>query len=63
MIAAPELAGRFTNSVFFGGQLIFPEDTYLTGHLHNYTAFVIQRKFYYSGIPIVIMPIRLSEEN
>ena len=63
MIAAPELAERFTNSVFFGGQLIFPEDTYLTGQLHNYTAFVIQRKFYYSGIPIVIMPIRLSEEN
>lgn len=63
MAAAPELMKRFGNAVFFGGQLIFPEDGYLTGHLHNYTAFVIQRKFYYSGIPIVIMPIRLSEEN
>ena len=63
MAAAPELMERFPNAIFFGGQLIFPEDTYLTQHLHNYTAFVIQRKFYYQGMPIVIMPIRLVDKD
>lgn len=60
--AAPIVAEKYPNSIFFGGQLIFPEDTYLTKMLHNYTAFIIQRKFYYLGIPIVIMPIRLMEQ-
>lgn len=63
MAAAPELMSRFPNAIFFGGQLIFPEDTYFTQQLHNYTAFVIQRKFYYQGMPIVIMPIRLIDKD
>ncbi|HNY11720.1 MAG TPA: APC family permease [Candidatus Wallbacteria bacterium] len=57
------LTKKYSNAIFFGGQLIFPEASYLAGMLHNYTAFVIQRKFYYKGIPIVILPIRLVEET
>jgi K+ transporter len=50
---------RFTNTVFFGGQLVFPQETFLTRLLHNYTVFALQRRFYQKGIPFVILPIRV----
>ncbi len=56
---APGILERFPNAIFFAGQLVFPEDTFFTRWLHNYSAFAIQRRFYHRGIPIVILPIRV----
>ena len=56
---APDLTSRYPNAVFFGGQLVFPEDTFWTRWLHNYTVFVMQRMFYSQGIPFVLLPIRV----
>jgi amino acid transporter len=56
---APQVLERFPQAIFFGGQLVFPEDSILTRWLHNYTAFAMQRSFYYQGIPVVILPIRV----
>lgn len=56
---APQVLERFPQAIFFGGQLVFPEETILTRWLHNYTAFAMQRSFYYQGIPVVILPIRV----
>jgi amino acid transporter len=56
---APDVAKRFPNSVFFGGQLIFPKDSFITRVLHNYTVFTLQRRLYREGIPFVILPIRV----
>lgn len=50
---------RFHNPVFFGGQLIFPKDSFLSRMLHNYTIFAVQRRLYNKGFPVVIMPIRI----
>lgn len=50
---------RFPQSVFFAGQIVFPEDSFITRWLHNYSAFAIQRRFYTKGIPIVILPVRV----
>jgi len=50
---------RFPHAVFFGGQLVFEKDTFVTRWLHNYTAFAIQRRFYRDGIPVIILPIRV----
>ncbi len=55
----PEITSRFSNVVFFGGQIVFPEDTFITRWLHNYIVFAVQRKFYRQGIPFVILPIRI----
>ena len=57
--AAPEIAERFPNAVFFGGQLIFPKDSFMLRVLHNHTVFTIQKKLYREGIPFVILPIRV----
>jgi len=56
---APRIIERFPQAVFIGGQLVFPEDTFLSRLLHNYTLFAIQRKLYHQGIPFVILPIRV----
>ena len=57
---APKILERFPQAVFFGGQLVFPHDSLLSRWLHNYTVFSVQRRLYYQGIPVVIMPIRVS---
>jgi hypothetical protein len=56
---APEILKRYPQAIFFAGQLVFPEDSFFTRWLHNYSAFAIQRKFYHMAIPIVILPIRV----
>ena len=56
---SPRILERFPQSVFFGGQLVFPQDSFLSRLLHNYIVFAIQRKFYHEGIPFVILPIKV----
>jgi len=55
----PRILERFPNAVLFGGQLVFPRTTFLSGVFHNYTIFAVQRRFYNQGIPVVILPIRV----
>jgi len=56
---APKITEKYPQAVFFGGQIVFPKETFLTRLLHNYTVFSMQRKFYHEGIPVVILPIRV----
>ncbi len=55
----PDILERFPNAILFGGQLVFPKTTFLSGVFHNYTIFAVQRRFYNQGIPVVILPIRV----
>ncbi len=59
-----ELAGnvveRFPQAVFFMGQLVFPEETFLSRLLHNNTVFAVQRRLYHRGVPFIILPIRIN---
>lgn len=59
---APKIVEKFPQSIFFGGQLVFKEDSILSSWLDNYVVFALQRKFYYQGIPFVILPVRLGEQ-
>ncbi len=56
---SPEVFKRFPQAVFFGGQLVFPDETFVTRWLHNYAVFALQRKFYQQGFPFLILPIRV----
>jgi amino acid transporter len=53
------ITSRFPNSVFFGGQLVFPHETIFTRLLHNNIVFTLQRRFYHEGISFVILPVRI----
>jgi hypothetical protein len=56
---APAILERFPNGIFFGGQLVFRQETFLTRILHNYAVFALQRRFYQQGLPLLILPIRV----
>jgi amino acid transporter len=56
---ALQIIERFPNAVFFGGQLIFPKDSFILRFLHNYTVFALQKRLYRKGVPFVILPIRV----
>ena len=57
--AARNVLERHPGAVFFAGQLVFPEDTFVTRLLHNYSAFALQRRFYRQALPFIILPMRV----
>ncbi|MEO7427162.1 MAG: amino acid transporter, partial [Fibrobacteria bacterium] len=57
---APKIMERFPQSVFFMGQLVFPEESFLSRLFHNNVVFAVQRKLYHLGIPFIIMPVRVK---
>jgi hypothetical protein len=59
---APQITDKFPNAVFFGGQLVFERETFVSRWLHNYTVFALQRRFYLLGLPFVTLPIRVPEK-
>ncbi|MDB5049228.1 MAG: putative rane protein [Fibrobacteres bacterium] len=57
---APKIMERFPQSVFFMGQLVFPEESFLSRLFHNNVVFAVQRRLYHLGIPFIIMPVRVK---
>lgn len=57
---APGLMERYPQAIFFGGRLVFPEDSLLSRWLHNYVIFSVQKIFYYAGIPFFVVPIKME---
>jgi amino acid transporter len=54
-----EIARRFPKATFFAGQLVFQKDTWLHRLLHNQTAYSLQRRLQWAGVPMVILPTRV----
>jgi amino acid transporter len=57
---ATEVIRKYPRALFVAGQLIFAEDTFFTRVLHNETAFMVQRRLQHSGLPMVVLPVRLN---
>jgi hypothetical protein len=57
---AMDVIRKYPKALFVAGQLIFEEDTFVTRLLHNETAFMIQRRLQHSGLPMVVLPVRLN---
>jgi hypothetical protein len=55
-----ELIERYPLGLFVAGQLIFEEETSINRLLHNETAFMIQRRLQHSGVPMVVLPVRIT---
>ena len=60
---APPLHERFPRAIFFGGQIVFEKETFLTRLLHNYVVFTLQRQLYRLGLPFMIMPVMLDRPD
>jgi hypothetical protein len=58
---AQEIAGEYPRAIFFAGKLIFERERWWDRLLHNETAFAIQRRLQFSGLPMVVLPVRVLE--
>jgi amino acid transporter len=57
---AKDVVRDFKHVVFFGGQLVFQEETIFSRILHNQTTVFLQKRFRFSGLPMVVLPIRVK---
>jgi len=55
------VARDFPQTVVFAGQLVFQRETWYGAVLHNQTAYSLQRRLQWDGIPMVILPTRVRE--
>jgi amino acid transporter len=51
----------FPKAVVFAGQLVFQRETWYGALLHNQTAYSLQRRLQWDGVPMVILPTRVRE--
>ncbi len=58
----PEIAQNHPRAVFFGGQLIFPEENLFTPILHSGAVYEIQRRLQFAGLPMMVLPIRVRKQ-
>ena len=59
---AAEVAKEYERSIFFAGKLIFEREKWWDRLLHNETAYQIQRRLQFKGLPMVVLPVRVLEE-
>jgi hypothetical protein len=59
----PEIAQQHPRAVFFGGQLIFPEENLFTPILHSGAVYDIQRRLQFAGLPMMVLPIRVRRQE
>ncbi|MBI5904039.1 MAG: APC family permease [Deltaproteobacteria bacterium] len=56
---AEEVAKDFPNITAFAGKLVFREENLVSRLLHNQTAFLAQKRLVFSGLPMIVLPIRV----
>ncbi len=54
-----QIAKDFPRVTFFAGQLVFRKDAWYQRLMHNQTAFSLQRRLQWTGLPMVILPTRV----
>jgi amino acid transporter len=57
----PRLLSSVKYPTFFGGQLVFSARYIFEGLLHNHTIFMVQRKLFKRGIPVIILPLNVPD--
>jgi hypothetical protein len=55
------IAGEFPRVTFFAGKLIFQRERWFHRLLHNETALAVQKRLYWHGHVLVILPARVTE--
>jgi len=51
---------EYPQSVFFAGQIVFQEDTFLNKLLYNHITFTAQKRLLRDGIPFIIVPVKIT---
>jgi len=54
------IAEEFPKVMFFTAKLVFRHETIFHKILHNETAFSVQRRLQWKGLPVVVLPVRID---
>jgi amino acid transporter len=54
------LAAEYPRAAFFAGKLIWKRETWWQRILHNETAYQIERRLHWKGLPMSVLPIRVG---
>jgi K+ transporter len=54
-----QIAKDYPKAMFFAGKLMFEREKWYHRFLHNETAFAIERRLQWRGLPVVILPVRV----
>jgi hypothetical protein len=54
-----QIVSEYNDCIVFGGQLVFSKESLLNRLLHNYTVFAVQKRLYYQGVPVMILPVQV----
>jgi hypothetical protein len=55
------LAQDFPRVVFFAGKLIWKRETWMQRILHNETAYQVERRLHWKGLPMAVLPVRVGD--
>ncbi|MBV8879957.1 MAG: APC family permease [Planctomycetaceae bacterium] len=56
-----QVAREFPRSTFFSGKVVFQREKWYHWILHNQTAYAIQRRLEWQGMPMIVLPVRIRE--
>lgn len=57
----PRIIHKIRKPTFFGGQLVFSVRYSFESMLHNHTIFMVQRKLFKRGLPVIILPVNVPD--
>jgi hypothetical protein len=56
-----ELANQYPRVMFFAGKLLWQRETWTQRILHNETAYQVERRLQWKGLPMTVIPLRVRE--
>jgi hypothetical protein len=56
-----QVSREFPRSTFFSGKVVFQREKWYHWLLHNQTAYAIQRRLEWLGLPMIVLPVRVRE--
>ena len=51
---------KYPNCIFFGGQIVFNDESYLDKFLYNHVTFAVQKRLHQEGMPFMVMPVQVG---
>ncbi|HEU4401343.1 MAG TPA: APC family permease [Candidatus Polarisedimenticolia bacterium] len=57
-----DLSKRYPHVMFFGGKLIWKRESWWQRIMHNETAYQVQRRLQWKGMPMTVIPLRTGPE-
>jgi hypothetical protein len=56
-----QVSKEFPRSTFFSGKVVFQREKWYHWLLHNQTAYAIQRRLEWLGLPMIVLPVRVRD--